>query len=217
MGKGVLYKSNGSSWSKSKAMKGNGSRMADTIVKHSNGSTWYDNFPMEQEHTQNFYVQWTHGYKASGQRLDTGVWGDHPRSGDSVNFVGLFGFDRTDMKNFVANGKILEIKFTAKFEHPGHNGEPIVEFFPHVYTSKPTSYSGYNANKNYKSSSQFNERGAYTRTIILPDGAWLNGSMAGIAIQAPSATAANSCRFAGKTSSHSLSWYNSYITIKVLK
>lgn len=221
MGKGVLYKSNGSSWSKSL------NRDFDPVakiweqgtVKHSNGSTWYDNYPMEELHNKTFNVSWTQGYNGSGQKLDYATWGVHPRSGGSANFQGLFGFDRNAMRDFVAGGVVKFIKITVMFDDPLHAGNPTVNFCPHTYTSKPDSWSGWYLNKNYKATSQFMQTQIgydFTRTITLPVGAWLDGNMGGIAIYGTTA-AADSCRFAGNISGDGLNAYTSKLEIQVLK
>jgi hypothetical protein len=214
---GVLYKFNASTWSKSQSKKFNSGAISDGKVRHANASTWFDNYPMEQIFTTTFDVVWTQAYNGSGVKLDSATWGDHPRCGDSINFQGLFGFDNSAMKSFVSNGVIQSIKFTCMYDDPSHAGTPVVSFAPHVYTSKPSSYNGNQANKNYNASSTFNQTGAdYTRQISLPVGAWLNGSFGGVLIYA-GATAGNSVRFAGKTTSHGLNAYNSQIEISVLK
>lgn len=218
MSDGVLYKSNGTTWTKSVCKRSEaGTSIVDGVLKHSNGVTWYDNYPMEQVYTQSFSVVWTQAYNGSGVKLDTGTWGDHPRSGDSANFQGLFGFDRTAMVDFVEGGVIQSIKITVMFDDPSHAGNPTVNFCPHTYTSKPTTWSSANLNKTYKTTSQFNQTGSnYTRTITLPDGAWLGGNMGGIAIYGTTA-AADSARFAGKTTSHDMTWYNTQLELQVLK
>jgi hypothetical protein len=217
MGKGVLYKANGSAWSKSQAKKANGSAWSNGKVQHANGSVWYDNFPMEQVYTQTFNVVWTQAYNGSGVKLDAATWGDHPRSGDSVNFQGLFGFDRNAMVAFVAGGVVQSLKFTCMFDDPSHAGNPTVNFCPHVYTSKPNSWSAANLNKNYKATSQFYQTGAdFARTITLPVSAWNNVNMSGVAIYGTTA-AGDSARFAGKTTSHGMNAYTSKLEIQVLK
>ena len=217
MSDGVLYKANGSSWSKSQAKKFNGSSMSDGWVRHSNGSSWYDNYPMEQVYTQSFNVTWTQAYNGSGVKLDAATWGDHPRSGDSINFQGLFGFDRNAMLAFVENGVVQSIKFTCMFDDPSHAGNPTVNFCPHNYASKPSSWSGNNLNKNYKATSKFYQTGSdYTRTIDLPVSAWNNVNMCGVAIYGTTA-AGDSARFAGKTTSNGMNAYTSKLEIKVLK
>src|SRR3982751_4855669 len=118
MSDGVLYKSNGTTWTKSQAKRFDGVNMHDGVVKHSNGTTWYDNYPMEQVYTQKFNMTWCNGYNGSGVKLDPATWGDQPRSGGSVNFQGLWGFDRTAMKNFVSTGVVQSIKFTCRFTDP---------------------------------------------------------------------------------------------------
>jgi hypothetical protein len=217
MADGVLYKANGAVWSKSQAKKANGAVWSNGVVKHANGLDWFDNYPMEQLYTQEFDVVWTQAYNGSGVKLDPATWGDHPRCGDSANFQGLFGFDRTAIANFISGGVIQSVKFSCKFDDPSHSGSPTVNFCPHIYTSKPTTWSSSQLNKNYKATSQFLQTGAdYVRTITLPVGALANVNMAGVAIYATSASA-DSARFAGKTTSHNLSWFNSSLEVTVLK
>lgn len=217
MAKGVLYKFNASTWSKSQSKKMNASTVSDGKVRHANATTWYDNYPMEQVYTQTFNIAWTQGYNGSGVKLDYATWGNHPRSGGSANFQGLFGFDNTAMKNFVANGVIQSIKLTVMFDDPLHAGNPTVNFCPHDYKSVPASWDGWHLNKNYVTTSQFVQTGYdFARTISMPIGAWLNGGMGGIAIYGTTA-AADSCRFAGTTTYDGLSAYTSKLEIKVLK
>jgi hypothetical protein len=214
---GVLYKANATTWSKSQSKKMNASAISDGQVRHANATTWFDNYPMEQVFTQEFDVVWTQAYNGSGVKLDAATWGDHPRCGDSANFQGLFGFDRTAIANFISGGVVQSVKFSCRFDDPSHAGSPTVNFCPHIYTSKPTTWSSSQLNKNYKATSQFLQTGAdYTRTITLPTGALTNVNMAGVAIYATTA-AGDSARFAGKTTSHDLSWFNSSLEIQVLK
>lgn len=224
MGKGVVYKSNGTTWTKSTVKDTSnttGTTFDDGLVKHYNAgaATWDQNYPMEQVYEAYFNVQWTQGYKyGSGQILDSATWGDHPRCGDATaDFVGLWGFDRQAMKDFVGTGVLQDIQIIVMFDDPGHNGNPVCDFYPHVYTAKPGSWSGMNANSNYKTTSTFTQTQAdYTRWIKLPLGAWLSGSCGGVVVHA-AATAANSARFAGKTTSHGLNSYNTQMYLKVLK
>lgn len=218
MSDGVLYKANASTWTKSVAKKMNATAVTDGVVKHADATTWYDNYPMEQLYDQYFNATWTKGYKADGTKLDLATWGDHPRSGDTADFVGMFGFDRTAMQNFVEAGIVQAIQIEIMFDDPSHAGNPIVNFFPHVYTSEPATWSGANANTNYTTQSTFNQTGYdFTRWIVMPVGAWLGGTMGGICVRAPSATGGNSARFAGRTTSHDLNGFNTRLWIQVLK
>jgi hypothetical protein len=215
---GVVYKFNASTWSKSQSKKMNATTITDGKIRHANATTWYDNYPMEQLYEQYFNVVWTQGYTGSGEKLDTATWGDHPRSGDSVDFIGLFGFDRAAMQSFVSTGTIQEIKIEVMFDDPSHSGNPQVTFGAHIYTSKPTTANWDYINNAYTVTSTFTQTGSdFTRWIILPDAAWIGGDMGGVAIWSPSATAANSARFAGKTTSHDLNTFNTRLYIQVLK
>ena len=217
MADGSLSKANATTWTYADARKFNATVASLPMIKHANATTWYNNFPREGNVAKTFNVVWTQGYNSAGVKLDANVWGDHPRCGDTANFQGLFGFDTTAMKAFVSSYKVQAIKFTCMFDDPAHGGNPVVNFAPHIYTSKPTSYLGTKANKTYRAQSVFTQTGSdYTRTIELPVEAWLNGTMGGILIYAdPVAT--NSCRFAGKTTSQNLNAYNSTLEITILK
>lgn len=219
MSDGVLYKSNGTTWTKSVNKRMNGTATTDGIVKHSNGSTWYNNYPMEQLYESYFNVTWTHGYNGSGVKLDETTWGNHPRSGDATsNFYGLWGFDRVAMQNFVSTGIVQNIQIEVMFDDPSHTSNPVVNFFPHTYTALPASYSGTYGNTTYTQQETFVQTGAdFTRWVTLPVGAWLSGNFAGVVCHAPSATAGNSCRFAGTTTSNGLNGFNTRVLIQVLK
>jgi hypothetical protein len=215
---GVLYKFNATAPSESQSRKFNASSSSDGQIKHANATTWYQNYPMEQVYEKYFNVEWTHAYNGSGVKLDQTTWGDHPRAGDSIGFIGLWGFDNTDMKNFVSGGEIQEIKVEVRFDDPSHAGNPSLKFGVHIYKSKPSSSSWDDINNLYVTSSTFNQTGSdFSRWITLPNAAWLNGNMGGVAVWAASNTAANSARFAGKTSSHSLNSFNTRLYIKVLR
>jgi len=222
MTKGVIFKCNGSSWSKTtvKDTGINSTAWDNGLIKHwdtvNNG--WYDNYPMEQSQQQTFNVVWTQAYNASGKKLDSATWGDHPRAGDSIDFIGLWGFDNSAIKAFVANGKIENIQFEIMFDDPSHAGNPSLIFGAHIYKSKPTSANWNDINNLYTASSQFFQTGSdYTRKINLPNEAWIDGELGGLAVWAKSATAGNSARFAGKTTSHGLNSFNSTLLIQVLK
>lgn len=218
MSKGELLKANATTWSKSTCNKMSATAITDGKVQHANATTWFDNYPMEQLHQQYFNVVWTQAYNGSGTKLDPATWGDHPRSGDSINFHGLFGFDRAAMQSFVAGGEVVKVQILVQFNDPSHAGNPTVHFAPHVYTSKPASYDGINANFNYMTSSQFNQTGAdYNRWIELPVGAWLSGNMGGIVIRGAAPSAGNSAIFSGKTTSHGITWFSSLINLEVIK
>jgi hypothetical protein len=192
----------------------------DGRVKHANATTWYDNYPMEQLFTQTFNVTWTQGFNGSAVRLDSATYGNHPRSGDTVNFHGFFGFDRPAMQAFVAGGVVHSIKITVMFVDPAHSGNPTVNFGPHTYLNWSEAVNAGNFNKLNKSivtTSQFVQTGGnFTRTISLPVSAWSGGQMGGVGIWG-TATAANSARFAGDQTSNGVTAYTTQLELQVLK
>ena len=220
MSDGVLYKYNATTWSKSQAKKYNASVISDGKVRHANATAWFDNYPMEQVFTDTFDVTWTQAFNGSAVKLDSATYGNHPRSGDSVNFHGFFGFDRPAMQAFVANGIVQSIEITVMFADPSHGGNPIVNFSPHTYLNWTEAVNAGNfnkLNKNIKTTSTFVQTGGnFERTISLPVSAWSGGQMGGVGIWG-TATAANSARFAGDITSHNLNAYTTKLEIQVLK
>jgi hypothetical protein len=213
-----LLMANATTWKKSQSQKMTATAVNDGRIQSANATTWFDNYPMEQEFTQTFNATWTHGYNGSGVLLDLATWGDHPRSGDSINFHGLFGFNRTAMRDFVANGQVLSLEAEIRAIAVTHAGHPDARFGGHNFTSKPSSLTISSLNKTTFKEEKFNQTGSnITRWVQLPVALWNGGNFAGVSVWAPSATAANSQRYAGLTTSHSVTGFTSKIRIRVLK
>lgn len=215
MGKGVLWKANNTTWSKSQAKKFNDNAMSDGKVLHSNGVTWYENYPMEQEFTQDFPCTWTQGYTSGGTKLWAPSWGDHIYSGGGDGFKSFIGFDRNAIQNFVGSGQILYVKLLINLKETSLNGSPIVNFYPHDYGSAPASWSGSGINTNYNSQHSFPNKayGGYWKDLTAnhvknpSTGVFFQG----IAVMPKSNTEWDWAVFNGKAS------YSSKLQIKVLK
>jgi hypothetical protein len=227
--KGVVYKNNGTTWTKCTVKDtGNGTSTTwdDGKIQHwyAGGNKWEDNYPMEQLYEQYFNVTWTHGYKwGTGQILDEATWGNHPRCGDATaDFCGMWGFDNTALKNFVTStGKIQKLQIEVMFDDPTHASNPYVYFGAHTYaqSTAPTSFSQSKVNTTSTNIvyHTFVQTGAdFSTWITLPITAYLSGTMGGVYVHA-SATAGNSARFAGKTTSNGLNAYTSRLYVQVLK
>ena len=102
MSDGVLYKFNASTWSKSVAKKFNATTVSDGQVKHANATTWYKNYPMETLQTQTFHATWSNGWRGDGVKLDLGVWNHNILVGSPTNYMGMYGFDKTAIQNFLS-------------------------------------------------------------------------------------------------------------------
>lgn len=220
MSDGVLYKANASAWSKSQAKKFSASAVEDGIVKHADATTWYKNYPMEQYYEQYFNVTWTHGYKwGTGQILDEVTWGNHPRAGDATaDFCGMWGFDYNAIASFVGTGQVTGLQIEVMFDNPSHTGNPVVYFGGHNYraSSRPGSFSQSWCNQsNIVNRTMTNTGADYETWVVLPTNAYISG-FGGIYVHA-SATAMNSCRFAGTATSNSLNGYNSRLWVQVYK
>lgn len=218
MAKGAFVKANTSTWSNTICKKFTTNTMNDGKIMHANMTTWSDNYPQEGlEETQYFDAVWTQSYNGSGVLLDPPTWGDHPRSGDSIDFKGAWGFNRTAMTDFVGNGSIQSLQIEVKFIDPSHAGNPEVWFAPHVYTSKPPSWNEVNVSTTYQVKSTFTQTGGnFTRWISFLPAAWMGGNMAGIRIDGRSEPS-GSAVFAGKTTSNGITAFNTRLLIRVLR
>jgi hypothetical protein len=147
MAKGVLYKMNATTASKSQAKKMNASITTDGKVRHANATTWYDNYPMEQLYTQTFTATWSQGWRGDGVRLDDGVWKGNILTGSTTNYRGMFGFNKTAIQNFLAPGKdfggVQSAKILINCYETTTNGSPDVVLGKHSYTGEPSgSWNG---------------------------------------------------------------------------
>jgi hypothetical protein len=213
-----LLMATATTWNKSQSAKTNATERNDGRIQAATATGWVDVYPMETLHEQYFNATWTHGTNGSGTMLDSATWGDHPRSGDSANFHGFFGFNRTALRNFVADGIVQDIQIQVRAIAVSHAGHPDARFGAHNITSKPSSVNISGLNKSTYQQEKFNQTGSnITRWIKIPVSLWNNGNFAGVSVWAPSATAANSQRYAGLTTSHGVTGYNTRLFIQVLK
>jgi hypothetical protein len=203
MSKGVLYKANGSAWSKSQAKKGNGSVMSATVVKHSNGSTWYDNYPMEQLYTDKFTATWSQGWIWNGTRLDDTAWYNRIIVGSSTGYRGMYGFKQSDIAAFIGNGVVQSARLHLNCYETTTNGAPDVQFGKHSYTSEPAgTWTGQNVDwTNYSSLHVPNKAtGGYWVTLNPSQIRMSNGAaLGGIALRAASNTDENMGKFSSYT------------------
>jgi hypothetical protein len=146
MSDGKLYKFNASTYSKSVAKKFNATSISDGKVRHANASTWYDNYPMEQEYTQNFNATWSQGWRGDGVRLDDTAWFGRVLTGSTTNYRGMYGFNKTAIENFIAGGTVTKARFHVHCRETTTNGSPDVKIGKHTYTSEPSgTWTGQNA------------------------------------------------------------------------
>lgn len=151
MGKGVIYKCNGSTWSKS-TVQDTGNTTSTTwdagLIKHCNGSTWYDNYPMEQSYTQTFNATWSQGWKGDGTRLDEGVWNENILTGSTTGFRGMLGFNQSAIQAFLGTGdygNVTSARLLINCYETTLNGAPDVQIGKHSYKSLPSgTWTGQN-------------------------------------------------------------------------
>lgn len=222
MGVGVVYKCvDGKSWAKSTVMDtGNTSTTFDAgKVRHcDDGVVWYDNYPMEKPYEQYFNATWTQSYNESGVKLDTKVHGDHLKAGDTYGFIGMWGFNNTDIKKFVADGVITSLMIEVMYDTPADNHDPTVYFAAHDRKTEPNVADFLNIWESFKTTKVFNSASAdYKTWVTLPVDNWLDGEMGGVAVWGASDTVGNYARFAGKTTSNGLNGFNTRLFVKVLK
>jgi hypothetical protein len=143
MSDGVLYKSNGSAFSKSQAKKMGGTAQTDGKVQHSNGVTWYDNYPMEQYYTQTFDCTWTQSYEGDGTQLFRGTfWKDDIVIGETTNYRGLMGFDKGKIQTFINGGTVTGLRLLINLRETSVNGKPDLQIGKYTYSTYPSSYTG---------------------------------------------------------------------------
>lgn len=146
MGKGVLYKANATTWSKSQSKFMDASTIQSGKVRHANATTWYDNFPMEQEYTKTFNAIWSQGWIWNGTRLDDTAWYNRIITGSSTGYRGMYGFSKSAMEDFIAGGKVTKARFHVHCYETTTNGSPDVHIGKHTYTSEPSgTWTGQNA------------------------------------------------------------------------
>jgi len=148
VGKGVLYKANDTTWTKSQAKKFDNTTMHDGKVMHANDTTWYDNYPMEQYYTQTFNATWSQGWKGDGTRLDEGVWQENILVGSTTGFRGMLGFNQAAIQAFLGSGafgNVTSANLLVNCYETTTNGSPDVQFGKHSYGSKPAgTWTGQN-------------------------------------------------------------------------
>jgi len=218
MGKGEFQKEADTTWSDTQAKKFNAKTGTTGKVMHSSSNAWHENYPQTNVYEQYFNVTWTQGYNGSGTKLDYGVWGEHPKAGDTFGFIGLFGFNNADLKNFVAGGVVQNMQIEVAIDSPSSGADPDIYFGTHTYWSKPESTEWAFIDSQYKTLSKFVNYGYdYRKWVSIPVLGWWNGSMGGVACWGETSTAADAARFAGKSTSHGMVGFNTRLFIKVLK
>ena len=217
MGKGVIYKSNGTTWSKSTVQDtGNDtSTVWDAgVIKHCNGTTWYDNYPMEQYYTSTFNATWSQGWRGDGVRLDDGVWQGNILVGSTTNYRGMLGFSQSAIAAFIAGGTVTSAKLLVNCYETTLNGAPDVQFGKHTYTSKPSgTWTGQNTWWTDQASLHVpnGATGGYWVTLN-PSQLLYNGvAIGGFALRGEAATDENHGKFSGVSS------FTSKLQITVLK
>jgi hypothetical protein len=220
MAKGVLYKFNASTWSKSQAKKFNASAISDGKVKHANASTWYDNYPMEVEQTATFSAIWSNGWRGDGVKLDKGVWQNNILVGSTTNYMGMFGFNQGDiqawLKPNVDFGGVTKALLYVNCYETTTNGSPDVTIGKHSYASEPSgNWNGANADYGDASALHVPNQalGGYVVTLKNTQITLANKRTAigGIAMKGQDATSENHGKFNGYNS------YNVRLVITVLK
>jgi hypothetical protein len=148
MGKGVLYKYNGSAESKSLCNRYNGITQYNGKIMHSDNTQMYDNYPMEQYITKTFYATWSQGWLGNGTRLDEGVWQQNILVGSTTGFRGMLGFDKNAIQAHLGPntfGNVTSAKLWINCYETTTNGSPDVQIGKHSYTSKPAgTWTGQN-------------------------------------------------------------------------
>lgn len=215
MGKGVLYKFNNSTWSKSQCKKFNASAISDGKVKHGDNVNMYDNYPMEQLYTQTFNATWSNGWIWNGTKLDDTAWYGNIITGSSTGYRGMFGFNQASIASFIGSGVVQSARLLVNCYETTTNGSPDVQFGKHSYTSEPAgTWTGQNVDwTNYASLHVPNKAvGGYWVTLHPSLIRMSNGAaLGGIALRGATNTDEDMGKFSGVSS------YTTKLEITVLK
>lgn len=214
MGKGVLYKFNASTWSKSQAKKMNASAISEGKVRHADASSWFDNFPMEQEYTENFKATWSQGWMGDGTRLDDTAWYNRIITGSTTGYRGMYGFNKSAIQSFIADGTVTKARFLVNCYETTTNGSPDVHIGKHTYTSEPSgSWTGQNASwTDYSTLHVPNQAtGGYWVDLKTSQILYNGAVIGGLALKGASNTAEDMGKFS------SYSDYDTLLQITVLK
>lgn len=214
MAQDVLYRNNGSGWSKSQCKRFSSTGMSDGVVKNSNGSSWDENYPMEQEYTATFNCQWTQGYNGNGIKLDSATWGDNLYVGDDSSgpkgMRSYIGYDGDAIADFIAGGRVTSVVFYVNLYKTSLNGSPDVHFRPMSLKSAPSSWTDSTVQSGEDVNKHFPNKGYGGYAISAPT-TFVNENFQGIALYPYYATAEDAGRFTGK------SGYANKLVIKVVK
>ena len=217
MGKGVLWKANTSTWSKTICKKFTTSTMSDGKIRHADTTNWYDNYPMEQYFTETFNATWSQGYNGSGTALDAGVWQGNIITGSTTNYKGMFGFNQSAIQNFISGGTVTELKLLINCYETTANGSPDVTIGKHSYSSKPSGSWNGSTNADWGDYSSLHvpnqQLGGYWVTLKPTQATLANMSTAigGIALRGATATNEDMGKFNGVNS------FTTKLQITVLK
>jgi hypothetical protein len=220
MGKGVLYKFNASTWSKSQSKKMSASAITDGKVRHADASAWYDNYPMEYEQSATFNATWSNGWIGDGTKLDDTAWYGNIITGSTSNYRGMFGFNKNDIQAFlkpgVDFGGVTKVLLYVNCYETTLNGAPDVKIGKHSYTSEPSgTWTGQNADWGDYSSLHVPNKATGGYVVTLKPSqvtqADKRTAIGGIALMGMSATSEDMGKFNGIGS------YNTKLVITVLK
>lgn len=216
MADGVLYKS-GTAWAKTIAKKMGGTAQTDGKVQHSNGVNWYDNYPMEQYYTQTFDATWTQSYEGDGTQLYRGTfWKDDIVIGETTNYRGLMGFDKSKIQSFINGGTVTGLRLLINLRETSVNGKPDLQIGKYSYSTYPSSYTG-QGDWGDQTSKQFPNNGVGGYWVTLkPTQATLADRVTAISclcFRAATATAEDMAYFNGRD----LGGYVSKLEVTVLK
>ena len=222
MGNGFIYKCiDGIKWEKTTVQDtGNSSDVFDNgLIRHcDDGNKWYDNYPNERYYEQYFNAVWTQSYNGNGDKLTVTAHGDHVEAGGTAGYIGMWGFDNTAMKKFVADGAVTSLQIEVMYDDPSDDKEPTIKFAAHDRKTEPNFADFLNIWESYETQRKFTKTDAnYKSWVTLPVANWINGEMGGIAVWGLTDATANYARFAGKTTSLSLTGFNTRLFIKVFK
>jgi hypothetical protein len=220
LGKGVLYKYNATTESKSQNKKFNATTQLDGKVQHASATTIYDNYPMETEQTKTFSAIWSNGWRGDGVKLDVGVWNHNVLVASTTNYMGMWGFNKADIQAWLKPntdfGGVTRAWLYVNCYETTTNGSPDVLIGKHSYSSEPAgTWNGQNTDYGNNASLHVPNQALGGYVVALPTQfmtlADRRTAIGGVAMKGATAEAENHGKFNGYNT------YNVRLEVTVLK
>jgi hypothetical protein len=135
--------SEGTAWHERTVTPSEGTAWHERTVKVTEGTTWYENYPRAAYYTQLFDCTWTQSYEGDGTALYRGTfWKDDIVIGETTNYRGLMGFDKSKIQTFISGGTVTGLRLLINLRETSVNGKPDLQIGKYTYSTYPSTYTG---------------------------------------------------------------------------